>query len=527
MRNSLRWCLVLALGGSAGFSAETLQPSPAVSQGTVTYVSAKTVYLDIGTDHGAAVGDSVYLTRGGSLVALGVLSAVSSLSSMVPLPSGTTPARGDRVMAYHRTRTDTHEAVKGSEGVPGDPPMASRHINGRVALQYIGGGSVATGFSFSQPALLLHLNVPALFGSGIRFTMHGRVTRDLGTPGTLSGSPSRTNARVYTLALTSDAPDRTFGYALGRISSRYVGGLGPIDGAELVFRTGRITGGILGGFQPDYRTSSLDTRQQKTALFANLAWRAAAGTAGDVTLAYGRQMHRGKLDRDFLYAQSSTRLGESLYLYHSSEVDVTGLEGTERKSRLRLTNTFLSGSYSPLQWLSLDAGYNATRTVYYLESMNIRTDTLMDNLLRQGVRGGMTIRLPSRIQLSGRVHVSPAAGDLRSSRTLIGMVRMHSIANSGISAGFQVAAITGMYTEGTNLSGHLEYTAGQRFTADLSGEHYLYTLVRTGDRQRTTTVSLSLQAFIDRRWHVLGGMDQLWEDGQPFQRIFAELGVRL
>jgi len=355
---------------------------------------------------------------------------------------------------------------------------------------------------------------------------HGRAVRNLSQTTPTSSGLSRSHARIYELALAADAPGNPFGFSLGRVTSRYVAGLGPFDGAEVFVRKGNVTAGILGGFQPDFVTSGVDARRQKAALFANVAWKGADRTGGDVTIAYGRQMFKGKLDRDFAYVQSSTRIGSTITIFQSTEVDVTGLEGDERTGKLRLANTFLTMSFAPLPWLTFDGGYDATRIVYYLESMEIRSDTLMDNTLRQGVRGGVFFRLPLRIQVGGRIHVRPAVGDLRASRTIMGTAGVRDIAHSGVSVNAQLAGITGIYAEGTNVSCRMDFMLSPETSLDLGVERYRYTLVRTQEQQSTVTASVSAQTFVARRWYILGGLDQVWENDLPFQRVFAEVGVR-
>ena len=243
--------------------------------------------------------------------------------------------------------------------------MTTPAISGRIAVQYFGNRS-ADGFATSTPSVLGNLNIPGLFGTGMSFTVHGRVARELAPASSMTSGRSRTNVRLYEMALRSDVPGNGLGFALGRVTPRYAAGLGPIDGVEAFVHTGRFTAGILGGLQPDYINSGIDTYRQKAALFVNYGWQNDESGGGDVSVAYGRLMYKGKLDRDFVYLQSSMRIGSTLFLYQSTEIDMTGLDGTERTSKPRLTNTFVNPSYSPVSWLSLDGGYDATRMVYYL-----------------------------------------------------------------------------------------------------------------------------------------------------------------
>ena len=161
--------------------------------------------------------------------------------------------------------------------------------------------------------------------------------------------------------------------------------------------------------------------------------------------------------------------------------------------------------------------------VYYLESMNVRSDTIMDNTVRQGIRGGMMIRLPARIQIGGRINVRPRIADLRTSRTIIGTFRMGNILQTGASLGLMGATIKGTYADGTNFSGNIDYSFPSGSSLTLSAEQYAYTLFRSKEKQTTTTASLMLQMILGSRWYLFGGFDQVWENDRPLQRIIAEL----
>ncbi len=529
MRIRANRIVVLAVLLVPGACAPGQQAEPVLQilGGSVTYVSGSSAYIGVGRERGVQAGDTVTFMRRGVAISAGTVAAVSARSSVVPIAGdGTKVSIGDSVTIRSWRRPEPAAGTPGGRTRAAGSLMEPPGVSGRAALQYFGTRDGNAGMASSLPAVLLQLSVPALFGTGVTFTFHGRATRELGGPEPLMASRSRSNVRVYELAFSSQAPGNRFGFSLGRVTSRYVAGLGPVDGAEAFVRAGNLTAGVLGGFQPDYSNSGLDMHRQKAALFVNYGWRRGQNSGGDVSLAYGRIMFNGRLDRDFLYLQSSTRLGGAFFLYQSTEVDVMGLEGETRKGKPRLTNTFVSASYAPLAWLTVDAGYDATRAVYYLESMNLRSDTLLDNTLRQGIRGGVAVRLPLRIQLGARVHVRPAVAELPPSRTVVGTLRMANIAGTGASLGVQASDIRGVYATGLNVSAHAEYGFASGTVISAAAERYGYTLLRSEDRQTSTTASIMAHTMIGRRWYILGGIDQVWENNRSLQRVFGEIGIR-
>ena len=88
-------------------------------------------------------------------------------------------------------------------------------------------------------------------------------------------------------------------------------------------------------------------------------------------------MREGKLDREFLYLQNSFDASRLLNFYHSTEIDVNEMHSGKIEKKLHLTNTYLSIGSAPLDWLSLSAGYDATRNVYLFETNSSVADSLL------------------------------------------------------------------------------------------------------------------------------------------------------
>ena len=62
---------------------------------------------------------------------------------------------------------------------------------------------------------------------------------------------------------------------------------------------------------------------------------------------------------------------------------------------------------------------------------------------------------------------------------------MGNILQSGASLGLMGATIKGTYADGTNVSGHLDYSFPSGSSLTLSAERYAYTLFRTKEKQIT------------------------------------------
>jgi hypothetical protein len=234
--------------------------------------------------------------------------------------------------------------------------------------------------------------------------------------------------------------------------SRFLSGLGATDGIQGYVRMGPVTAGALFGTQPDFLTSEFRTDQQKAAAFANFTWGGRGIRESDVTVAYARQMKNGILDRDYLYLQGSIRTIPGFNLYQSAELDLHRMENGHQKQAVALTNTYVSMSYIPVEWLSLATGYDATRNIFLMETMKDIPDTLRDEQLHQGLRGYLIVRLPQRVSISGGFHRRFPAGTIPGGSTVTGSVHIYDIARTSLSAVVRYARINGVYAEGNDIA---------------------------------------------------------------------------
>lgn len=521
--------LALAVLSCAGHCQEKTEGPLVVG---VSYVSTQSVYLSGGKNRSLAPGDTGTVYHRRAVTGRVVITAVSTGSSSARLLSpGDSAVVGDSVMfsslifesrlAAARSRTLQESGVN-----PKRERSSSSLLHGRVALQYSGSGEWAGGATLSRPSLLLHLDAGPIPGTALRFSVHGRVDGALPTPGR-TGETRGTTLRLYDLTLAQDDARMWYGFGVGRISSAHVGGLGLIDGAQVFLRTGSFTVGVLGGFQPDYRTSGFDSQTQKLAGFLNYAWGEGPTLRGGTTLAYGQQMLRGVLDRNFLYLQNSTAFSTVLFLYQSTEVDLHRRDGEGHKADFRLTNTFFTLSYQPLHWLSANLGYDASRRIEFLESEKSIADSLLDRDLRQGFRGSVYFRLPMNIALSALGGYRLAAGGQPAGYSAGSGLRISDLAGSGVSVGGQYLRVKSPYTDGNDITGECEFAPTGSVLLSLKWNQYAFIPLGldTGEgRIVISTVTGSASWNVSRGWYVTIFGDRVRESERLLYRVFAEAG---
>jgi len=492
----------------------------------VSYVTSTTIYVDAGTKRGVATGDTLHVTRKGIEKGEVLVLAVSSSSA-----SASILAKADSIVVG-----DSVWVVKevAPEAPPVERPQAFRQpgtfsranaVTGSVALQYVGAGAPGSRFDYSQPAAVVRLNVGGLFGTGAILTVNGRAYRDLSGIYDFYGGGSRTKLRMYELSLTYDDDRAWYGYSFGRVTSRYVSGMGQFDGGQFLVRSDNLSLGLVLGTQPDYRSSGFVTDEQKTAAFVHYTFGPDVFNMTDFTLAYGQQLYQGRLDRDFVYLQSSSRLGSELSFYQSSEIDLHKISDGVRSHAFRVSSTFATLTYTPLNWLSTNIGYDATRNIYLFQSMKSLPDSLLDQNLQQGYRGMVSVQVLRGFSLMVQGNYRAKEGGLPSAKTIGEGLRLSDIMETGVTAGGRYASIEGIYTKGNDFQADVNRWFSNAFSLGFRFDRYAYSVLTTSERLVTTTASVDINSSFAGSLYSLLSFDKVWDTVRNSVRIYYEFGM--
>jgi hypothetical protein len=506
-------------------SLQAQQPFRTRIGSTISYISGSTIYIAAGRQRGLAVGDTAVVWQKGIPGPRAVIAAVSSSSSSAQLTGVGQPVSiGDSVVVEKSVLPEESlvQSTTTSMGPRTVTGMTGPTVHGRAAVQFVGGGPTNGSWTFAQPSVLLHLQIERLFGEGFSFLMYGRSTYDMSQSYQWAPGGRRLNLRMYEMSLTYDNPSSWYGMSAGRLLPRYVYGLGATDGVQATARKGNVVAGFVGGSQPDYRTSGVDPERQKIAAFVNIGWGGDLFGPGDITFAYGQQMYKGRLDRDFLYTQSSLSIASRLYLYQSTELDLHKLDSGVRVHTLQLTNSFVTLNYVATDWLSVNGGMDATRPLTLLASET--PDSLLNKDLQKGVRGGVNIRLPWHIVAFGTANHRFATSSISSSESYGGGFRLSDIGGSGFNTGIQVLRTRSLYTQGNDLAANLDRWIGGILSASLRFDRYEYRQTSSEIKTTVSTLSGNFTLMPGRTWYMVGGVDRVWEGVNNSFRVFAEIG---
>lgn len=507
---------------------------------SVSYVAASVVYINAGREGHLAVGDTVKIFRGQSQIGTVLITAVSKRSSSAQiLQQVVSITLGDETVIEKELPDETpvvsvvQNSEEESDPVPSvknviEPAATSTEniVSGRVSLQYIGTIAEDSRLNLNQPSGVLRLNIQNLYNTGLVFSMYGRTSYDLSDIYSRYGTSSRMRNRLYDFSLQTEDPTAEFGMGIGRLSSEYVGGMGTFDGGQIVYRFDNLTAGFLAGARVQDRWIGVDAEETKGSFFINAKFGSDVLHQYSGTLAYGRQMVKGNLDREFIYLQNFFMMGSAFSLYESSEIELNDINNGVKQRTFKLSNTFLSVNYYPADWVSTNIGYDGSRSIYLFESMKTFSDTLLDKNLMNGYRAGATFRLPYFMSISGNVSYRTKKGDARDARTISGSYRISDILGSEIGADVRYADIIGVYSEGKNVTFDVDRTFFYKLSVAVRYDYYRYTILTLKQTYTTHTATVNTSYRFSRSLYSSLALDGILDNTMNSFRIYAEIGYR-
>jgi hypothetical protein len=531
MKNTLALCLLITLNVFSQERKEHHYP--------VSYAAASAVYIAAGYEQHVDVGDTLKIFRDSKEIGNVAVTAVARRTSVAKILAQQIPfvvgddavlmkefplQRNDTLAILKNDTTHTSESV--NPVVRLEKTKSDNLVSGRVALQLNEVIANDSRYNLTQPAALFRLNIQNLLGSGIQLSMDDRSYYDPTNSYTQYGNNSGAEHRLYELSLRQDLPDAPTGFGVGRMTSRFVGGMGTFDGFEFFYRQNAVTVGVLGGAQVNDPVSVLSNTGTKGSLFLNYRTGPDVFHYYDGTLAYGRQMVNNKLDREFLYVQNTFAINPTLSFYESSEIELDEITNSVLKPAFNLSNTIWSANYSPIEWFSANLGYDATRSVYLFETMKTIPDSLFNKNLLQGYRATVTFHLPLSMTLSENATYRARQDTTRDAHTVTTALRVTDIFDSGISPGIRYSSIVGEYSTGSDLAFDVDRTFFDNIDVSLRYDYSSASIALLRQTYTTKTLTASVYYAISLMWYASLTLDDVIDATLGDYQGLVEVGIR-
>ncbi len=531
MKNTLVLCLLITLNVFSQERKEHHYP--------VSYVATSSVYIAAGYEQRVDIGDTLKIFRETKEIGNVAVTAVARRTSVAKILVQKIPfVVGDdavliKELPQHRSDTlaimkndTTHASEAVNSVVRLEKTKSEDLVSGRVALQLNEVIANDSRYNLTQPAVLFRLNIQNLCGSGMQLSMDDRSYYDPTNSYTQYGNSSGAEQRLYELSLLRELPDAPFGFGVGRMTSRFVGGMGTFDGFEFYYRQNDVTVGVLGGAQVNDPVSVLNNTGTKGSLFFNYHTGPDVFHYYDGTLAYGRQMVNNKLDREFLYVQNTFAINPTLSFYESSEIELHGITNGVITPAVKFSNTNISANYYPVEWFSANCGYDATRPVYLFETMKTTPDSLFDKNLLQGYRATVAFHLPLSMTLSENATYRAKQDTSRDAHTLTTALRVTSIFDSGFNPGIRYSSIVGEYSTGSDFTLDVGWTVYDNIDVSLGYDYTNASIALLHQTYTTKTVSANVYYTISRMWYASLVLNDVIDATLGDFQGLVEVGIR-
>jgi hypothetical protein len=513
---------------------------------TVKYISAENVYLTAGSAAGLAVGDTLAVLDKGKAVGTILVNYVAEYSASCSVINTSKNIRvGMAVKRIGRQKTVDEvvsEAVD-SAGVATPEPASqprkqsrrtstqrrSAKLSGSISLQYFAiDDQTERNLDFSQPTFRINLRARRLWGGDYTFRLKTRSRNDVRAREIREDVPQQEwRNRIYLFSFEFADRDARFNYALGRITSNRLSGVGYLDGLQLQYNlSGRFAVGVLGGNEPNWRTSRPESQIQKVAGFLHYHAGPHFSPTFESTVALAGAYASGAVSREHLYVRNYYRNRSGFSFFQSAEIDINRKWRKEKADNsVTFSNMYVSVNKRFTPDFSAGLIYD-NRQNYWRYEIRSLADSLFDDALRTGLRANISAGLPGKITLFVNGGIRKNNRDQQTTTSYaLSLSRNQLPGNLALrlsASGFSNAA-----TNGYHLNADVSKGFRQGHRLSLGYYQYAYQFDDTGITSQTGSWIGQMFLLLPAQLY-LNGMVQ-YDSGDDVKgiRYYFEMGYRL
>jgi len=514
--------------------------------GKLTYVTSTTAYVDLGTNHGFDLGDTLHVMKGKKEVADLVVTNIASKSMSTSIVSKSVQIlAGDEVHGIGRHQKEKQSVLlKFDSTALTQEPLSKKststvatvkatgpegtQFRGRVSLQYYALASNTTaGFDFSQPALALNMTAENLLDLPLQFSLYSNHRYDARSQENRSGNAAdRLTNRVYQFAFEYGHNDAPFSTTVGRFLAPAIGGVGTFDGVMVIARNAGWEAGLVGGSQPGYSKSEVNFDDPKMAAYIGYTAGDYQSTRYQGSLAYAQTYKTKSLDRGFVYMQHIVSFENFVSLYQNANIDLYDMTNGSVETKPHLSDFFLSSTYRPIRWLSVNGSYAVRRNVYYLRSFAGISDSLFDKSFQQNTQLSVGMNLPMAMFVSLSGSMRAKEGDANSANALSARYSWSNVLSSQITLYLSGSLADNIYNTSKNLSIELNRDFSNDLYLSVRASQYSYSFT-TGNRTlNRQALSADVYYRLSHALYASFSVERYWEGAIVSDRLYTELSIR-
>ena len=387
------------------YTASYGQNNEQISQGNITFVTSKNVYVKFNSTDNINIGDSLQV--GEYEIYCLVVKNKSSSSVVCTIINECITNTGDIVIHKPKTKNEDLEKIETNELIEEEKQSDNveqalidenrkkkkssftEDINARLSVASY---SNLSDIRDNRHRIMSRFSLNANHINNSKFSVNTYLNY---TNNIISGGDSDTRNssyfNIYNLAVRYDI-DTTLSVTLGRKINYKASTIGATDGIQAEKYFGKNYVGAMAGFRPDIYDYGFNSDLfQYSAYLGRETF--SENFYSQTTLGFAEQKNSGEIDRRYVYFQHSSTVFKKLNLFSSMELDlyskVNGVESTD----VRLTNLYLSARYRFNRKVNLSLSYDSRKRILYYETFQTDIERLLDgDIARQGIRARINIK---------------------------------------------------------------------------------------------------------------------------------------
>lgn len=393
------------------------QDNSSFSEGTVSYVTSRSVYVKFTSTELINAGDTLYSKQGEKTLPGLIVNNLSSISAVCTPLNNMIFKTGDRIYARNTVRAGAVIKEQSPTGVPlpgntqaqkapdsltgsGETiqaaPARVQPIKGRISVATYSNFSNTPSNDFHRMRYTLSLNARNINDSRLSAETYISFAHKSGQWDVIKDNIFR-GLKIYNLAVSYEV-GKNLKLLAGRKINARLSNMGAVDGLQAEIKTGSFTTGVIIGSRPHTLDYSFNSSLFQYGLFVSHEKPVNRGVM-QTTVAFVDQKNSGYTDRRFTYVQHSNSAINNIYLFGSAEFDLYRLENEVTSNSPRLSNLYLSLRYRILTNLSVSASYSARKNIIYYETFKSALDRLLESEMQQGYTAQISYRPWKRVSL--------------------------------------------------------------------------------------------------------------------------------
>ncbi len=503
------------------------------TEGSVSFLSSKSVYVKYSSTDGILVGDTLYAIQSNNTLKAALIVKNLSSTSVVAVPiTSDAIIVNDKIIAKKRIKKVKKKKIKKDTIVYAADTVTEKYID-KAKKQIISGRIAISNYSnFSNtPAknayvtnYALSLNIKNIdnsklsLESNVLFRQENNKWNDV-------KKDIFNGLKIYDLALNYQLNKTTL-ISFGRKINPFLSSLGSIDGLQVEKKFNHFyVGGFL-GTRPDFMNYAFDFDLPQGGFYIGHNLHTKKGRMSN-SLAVINQTNNFKTDRRFINFQHRNSLVKNLYLYYTLEVDLYETLNQQKANVLSLTNNYLSIRYQPFKRIRLSGTYETRKNIIYYETFKSYINTLIANELRQGVSARINYKISKSLSTGVRVGYRFQNRDINATENAYAFFTDNNIFKSLISGTLSATMLKTNYLIGNIYNIRFSRPFGNGKTnVSLAYSFIDYKVVKAEFPLRQNITDINISRALKNKLYLSVNLESNFEGLNKFYRIYARISKR-